>query len=208
MAVQSKENFVPFFEYITHTEKFFDFYLKQEEITFRRYKDLIYTYDKNEKTYDFFILDEINDYENNFICNLNLKLCASCDSVEIVKIKNKPTPILQPKNNDRTNDTTTTYTETASTTTFLTTIKPDFDFPKRPKDLLTSEESTTNSTTTIPSSSTKTTSTKTISELLEPISDSDVSCQICKIKLKQTEIEERLKEHLKNLLSKDFIHNK
>ncbi|CAG8813847.1 12181_t:CDS:1, partial [Gigaspora rosea] len=126
-------------------------------------------------------------------------------------IKNKPTPIQQPKNNDRTNDTTTTYTETASTTTFSTTIKSDFDFPKRPKDLLTSEETTTNSTTTIPFSSTsltKTTFTRTTSELLEPISDSDVSCQICKIKLKQTEIEERLKKHLKNPLSKDFIHNK
>ncbi|RIB02205.1 hypothetical protein C2G38_2228462 [Gigaspora rosea] len=79
------------------------------------------------------------------------------------------------------------------------------------KHLPTSEESTTNSTTIIPpssTSSTKTTSTRTTSELSEPISDSDVSCQICKIKLKQTEIEEHLKEHLKNPLSKDFIYNK
>ncbi|RIB03240.1 hypothetical protein C2G38_2225693 [Gigaspora rosea] len=130
------------------------------------------------------------------------------------RIKNKPTSILQPENIERTNDTLTTKcTKTISTTTIPTTTEPDFDFSKRPKELLTPEESTTNSTTTIPpsttsTSSTKITSTRTTSESLEPISDSDISCQICKIELKQTEIEQHLKEHLKNPLLKDFIYNK
>ncbi|KAF0438943.1 hypothetical protein F8M41_004221 [Gigaspora margarita] len=56
------------------------------------------------------------------------------------KIKNKPTPILQPENND----------------------------------------------TPIPT-------------------DSNISCPICKLELKQTEIEERLKQHIRNPLSKDYI---
>ncbi|KAF0365728.1 hypothetical protein F8M41_013697 [Gigaspora margarita] len=57
-----------------------------------------------------------------------------------LKIKNKPTPIPQPKNND----------------------------------------------TPIPT-------------------DSNMSCPICKLELKQTEIEEHLKQHIRNPLSKDFI---
>ncbi|RIB25678.1 hypothetical protein C2G38_2165272 [Gigaspora rosea] len=57
-----------------------------------------------------------------------------------------------------------------------TTTKPDFDFPKKPKDLPTPEESTTNSTTTI----------------IPP-------------KFTQIEIEEHLKNHIKNSLSEDLI---
>ena len=37
------------------------------------------------------------------------------------------------------------------------------------------------------------------------ISDSNVSCPICKLEFTQKEIEEHLKDHLKNSLSKDFI---
>ncbi|RIA99812.1 hypothetical protein C2G38_2237585 [Gigaspora rosea] len=36
-------------------------------------------------------------------------------------------------------------------------------------------------------------------------SDSNVSCPVCKLEFIQKEIEEHLKDHLKNPLSKDFI---
>ncbi|CAG8854843.1 19137_t:CDS:1, partial [Gigaspora margarita] len=58
------------------------------------------------------------------------------------------------------------------------------------------------------SSSPTTTFTKTTSKPSEPISETNVSCPICKINLKQTEIEKHLREHIKNPLSKDFIHDR
>ncbi|RIB20245.1 hypothetical protein C2G38_2179762 [Gigaspora rosea] len=126
------------------------------------------------------------------------------------RIKNKP--ILLPNDNNRPDDNSNTQT-TSTTNTPLprpTTTKPDFDFPKRPKDLPTLEESATNSiTTTIPPSTTSTKTTdvpsKTISELPEPTSDSNVSCPICKLEFTQIKIEEHLKDHIKNPLSEDLI---
>src|SRR5260363_299772 len=144
------------------------------------------------------------------------------------KIKNKPTPIPLPKNDDNTNTTTNSHTTTNTLPTKTTTIpsttststtstpkptKPDFNLPKRPKNLPEPETSntTTSTTMTIPSttsSSPTTTFTKTTSKPSEPRSETNVSCPICKINLKQTEIEKHLKEHIKNPLSKDFIRDR
>ncbi|KAF0420418.1 hypothetical protein F8M41_006989 [Gigaspora margarita] len=42
-----------------------------------------------------------------------------------------------------------------------------------------------------------------------PVStNSNISCLICKLELKQTEIEKHLKQHIRNPLSKDFICNR
>ncbi|CAG8854252.1 9895_t:CDS:2, partial [Gigaspora margarita] len=142
------------------------------------------------------------------------------------KIKNKPTPIPLPKNDNNTNTTTNSYTITnilptkttaiSSTTSTSTTLtpkptKPDFNLPNRPKNLPEPKTSntTTSTTTTIPSttsSSPTTTFTKTTSKPLEPTSDNNISCPIYKINLKQTEIEKHLRQHIRNLLLKDFIY--
>ncbi|CAG8853620.1 28273_t:CDS:1, partial [Gigaspora margarita] len=58
------------------------------------------------------------------------------------------------------------------------------------------------------SSSTKTTFTRTTSKLLKLTSDTDISCTICKLNFKQAEIEEYLRQHIKNPLLKDFIYDK
>ncbi|KAF0449841.1 ribonuclease H-like protein [Gigaspora margarita] len=61
---------------------------------------------------------------------------------------------------------------------------------------------------TIPSttsSSPTTTFTKTTLKPLEPTFDNNISCPICEINLKQTEIEKHLRQHIRNPLLKDFI---
>ncbi|CAG8854426.1 21113_t:CDS:1, partial [Gigaspora margarita] len=82
MSAQSKENFVPKFEYITHVEKFFDYYLKQDKTIFQKYNnDLIYIYDTKEETYDFFGLLDICWYNKEKIIydNLIINFCSICD---------------------------------------------------------------------------------------------------------------------------------
>ncbi|CAG8806820.1 42221_t:CDS:2, partial [Gigaspora margarita] len=84
-----------------------------------------------------------------------------------------------------------------------------------------STTSSTSSTTTSNSSSTKSTFTptktdnipsKTTSSELpkqpEPTFENNVSCSICQLEFTQIEIKPHLKEHIKNLLSKDFICDK
>ncbi|CAG8799874.1 35463_t:CDS:1, partial [Gigaspora margarita] len=127
-----------------------------------------------------------------------------------------------------TNTTTNSYTTTnilptktitiLSTTSTSTTstpkpTKPDFNLPKRPKNLPEPEilNTTTSTTITIPSTSSSsptTTFTKTTSKLSEPISKTNVSCPICKLEFKQTEIKEHLRQYIKNPLSKDFIRDR
>ncbi|RIB06959.1 hypothetical protein C2G38_2215730 [Gigaspora rosea] len=88
MTVQSKENFVPKFEYITHVEKFFNCYLKQDKTIFQKYNDkLIYIHNTKEKTYDFFELLDICCYNEEKIIydNLILNFCPTCDEVEFFK---------------------------------------------------------------------------------------------------------------------------
>ena len=88
MFAQSKENFVPKFEYITHVKKFFDYYLKQDKTIFQKYNnDLIYIYDTKEKTYDFFELLDICWYNEEKIIydNLIINFCSTCDEVKFFK---------------------------------------------------------------------------------------------------------------------------
>ncbi|CAG8843162.1 6840_t:CDS:1, partial [Gigaspora margarita] len=151
-------------------------------------------------------------------------------------IKNKLPPPNN-NNNDRSDNTptnthsttntlptkTTTIPSTTSTSTTKTpkptTTEPNFDLLKRPKNLL-EKESTSSFTSPSSLSSTKSTfntltktddfpSKTTLSELPKPISDNNnVSCPICKLEFTQTEIEKHLQEYIRNLLSKDFIHDK
>ncbi|KAF0456429.1 hypothetical protein F8M41_001367 [Gigaspora margarita] len=81
--------------------------------------------------------------------------------------------------------------------------KTDFDFPKRPKNLPEPEES---STTT--SSSTTSTTIPSTNNIPEPTFEIKVTCRICKLEFKQTEIEDHFRDHILNPLSQDDIQDK